>query len=74
MSRREKRVVKKSGIYSVIEMEFIGRDTKKIVDTCFEVRKGEKFLVEFEHEEEALVQMEFLLGLDGEREDHGRNN
>ena len=66
MNRRDKRVVKEAGIYRVIEIEFINRKTAEIIDTGFEVRKKEKFLVEFDNEREALMQLEFLLKLERE--------
>lgn len=66
MSRRDKRVVKEAGIYRVIEIEFINKKTAEIIDTGFEVRKKEKFLVEFDNEREALMQLEFLLRLERE--------
>jgi len=67
MSRREKRVVRESGVYKVVEIEFIDRKTDEIVATSFEVRKMEKFLVEFENKNEALMQLEFMLSLEGEK-------
>jgi hypothetical protein len=66
MSRRDKRVVKEAGIYRVIEIEFINKKTAEIMDIGFEVRKKEKFLVEFDNEREALMQLEFLLKLERE--------
>ena len=66
MNRRDKRVVKEAGIYRVIEIEFINKKTAEIIDTGFEVRKKEKFLVEFDNEREALMQLEFLLKLERE--------
>ena len=36
------------------------------MDIGFEVRKKEKFLVEFDNEREALMQLEFLLKLERE--------
>ena len=64
MNRREKRVVIERGVYQVIEIEFFDNHTNRVVDTSFEVRKMEKFLVEFENEDEALSQLEFMLSLD----------
>ena len=66
MNRRDKRVVKEAGIYRVIEIEFINKKTAEIIDIGFEVRKKEKFLVEFDNEREALMQLEFLLKLERE--------
>ena len=64
MNRREKRIVREAGTYRVIEIEFINRETNKVVDTSYEVRNMEKFLVEFDNEREALLQLEFMLGLE----------
>lgn len=64
MNRRDKRIVKEAGSYRVIEIEFINKQTEDIIDTSFEVRKMEKFLVEFDNEQEALMQLEFMLMLE----------
>lgn len=64
MNRREKRIVREAGTYRVIEIEFINRETNEVVDTSYEVRNMEKFLVEFDNEREALLQLEFMLGLE----------
>jgi len=67
MSRRDKRIVKQTGLYQVIEVEFINKRTGEVVASSFEVRNREKFIVEFDNVREALVQLEFLLKLEKER-------
>lgn len=67
MRRWEKRVVKEAGDYRVVEIEFINKSTGEKISTSYEVRKMEKFLVEFDNEREAIMQLEFMLRL--ERED-----
>jgi glycerol kinase len=66
VSRRDKRIVKQAGSYRIIEIEFVNKKTGEIIDTCFEVRKMEKFLVEFDNAQEALMQLEFMLKLERE--------
>lgn len=67
MSRRDKKIVKQAGLYQVIEVEFRNKKTGEIVASSFEVRNKEKFLVEFDNERDALMQVEFLLKLENER-------
>lgn len=67
MSRRDKRIVKQTGLYQIVEVEFIDKRTGEVVDSSFEVRNREKFLVEFDNVREALMQLEFLLKLEKER-------
>lgn len=64
MRRRESRIVRESGNYRVIEIEFVSKNTGEVISTCYEVRNREKFLVEFDSEREAMMQLEFMLGLD----------
>lgn len=64
MNRREKRIVKTVGTYRVVEIEFFSKETEEVIDTSYEVRKLEKFLVEFDNEREALLQLDYMLGLE----------
>ena len=73
MKRREKQIIKSSGKYEVVEIEIHNEKTDDIIDTCYEVRNGHKFLTEFENEEEALQQLDYFVSLDGQDQDPGEN-
>lgn len=64
MKRRDKHVIKVSGKYEVVEIEIFDEKTEQVVDVCFEVRSGYKFLTEFDNEHEALQQLEFFITLE----------
>ena len=66
MKRREKQIISSSGKYEVVEIEIFDEKTETVIDTCFEVRAGYKFLTEFDNEVEALQQLEFF----NSQEDH----
>ena len=67
MKRFDKRIVVSRGKYQVIEVNIIHRESDEILDTCYEVREQEVFVTEFDTEQEALAQLEFMLDLEQDK-------